>query len=137
MRSETIEIACANRGYNKQQIEDAAAMMPESLQAFIRGVAFQAVIVEDLNDGRIPDHKNYGQTKYEPVFDLSVPGPAGLGLAFNSAHYWFTSTNAGARLQILDRGDAVYFGTHPEFQQIHADALTYKAPVKNEENEKN
>jgi len=126
MQTQTIQEACENRGYDLQQIEAAAAMMPPALQKFIRATALRAVVVEALNDGKVPDHKDYKQAKYETWFDLSVDGPAGLGLAFCGTRYWSSSTICGARLQILDNKDAIFFGTNPNFQELHADALTYK-----------
>ncbi len=127
MKIDTIEEACEKRGYDQQQIEAAAAMMPEQLQKFIRSVALKAVICEAMNEGQVPDHSNHDQTKYEPVFDLDVPNaPSGVGLAFSFTFYWRTYTNVGARLQFLNEEDAEHFATNPNFMQLHADSLTYK-----------
>lgn len=134
MQPNSIQEACDNRGYDLQQIEAAAAMMPPALQKFIRATAFRAVVVESLNEGEVPDHKNYDQIKYEPIFDLSVPGPAGLGLAFVCTDCWGTFTCCGARLQILNSSNAMFFAENPAFHELHADALTYKKLEADEKN---
>ena len=127
MKIETIEEACEKTGYDLQQIEAAAAMMPEGLQKFIRAQALRAVICEAMNEGEVPDHKNLGQLKYEPVFDLSVDDrSSGFGLAFIYTYFWHAYAYVGARLQILDEDDAEAFATNPNFMQLHSDALTYK-----------
>lgn len=132
MEIQTIEEACEKRGYDLQQIEAAAAMMPESLQNFIRAFALRAVIVEAANDGKVPDHRNYNQVKYEPIFDLSVDnGPSGFGLAFRYTSDWRAYTIVGARLQFLDEKDCKRFATNPNFMQLHSDALTYKTAETN------
>jgi hypothetical protein len=127
MKIDSIEEACQKTGYDQQQIEAAAAMMPEKLQKFIRSVALRAVICEAMNKGKVPDHSNYNQKKHEPIFNLDVQdGPSGFGLAFNHTYCWFTRTHVGARLQFLDSNDAKDFATNPNFMQLHSDALTYK-----------
>src|SRR4051812_30795518 len=127
MKIDSVEEACEKAGYDQQQIESAAAMMPEGLQKFIRAVALRAVVCEAMNEGKVPDHTNYQQKKHEPIFDIDVQdGPSGFGLAFDSADCWCSDTNVGARLQFLESGDAEAFATNPNFMQLHSDALTYK-----------
>ena len=54
--------------------------------------------IDVLLDGKVVDHSNSGQVKYEPRFIYK----AGLGLRFVGYDYWNTVTYCGPRLCYLD-----------------------------------
>lgn len=125
MQVATIQEACEKTGYSLDQIEAAAAMMPPALQNFVRGFTLRAVVVEAMNNGEVPDQSDYGQEKFEAIFDLDVnDDPAGFKVY--ETRSWFSTSLTGARLQLLSKEDALFFATNPNFKQIHRDALTYK-----------
>jgi hypothetical protein len=123
MKSTNLEELCASRGYDLQQIEAAALQMPEPLQKYTRAAVLRPIVVEAINEGRVPDYNNSNELKWEPIFDLR-DGPSGVGLVFSGADCWGTDTHVGARLVLFSDEDATFFGEN--FTDLHIDALTYK-----------
>ena len=61
--------------------------------------------VRVLNEGKVPDHSDSDQVKYEPRF---YNDGSGLGLSFDGYVGWTTVTRVGPRLCYLNKGNMMH-----------------------------
>jgi len=121
-RPASFEHACEMRGYDPATILPDVSKMPEALAKYTTAAVKRLVIVEAINDGKVPQP---GQTwRYFPIFKKTG---SGFGFLYSDTDYGSTGTDVGARLEFFTQADSDYFGNN--FRGLHYDVMVVEQPA--------
>jgi len=97
-RTPTVEAALAIAGTSIAELTRPTDAPHETACRIIEAV------INVLRDGKVVDHSNSNQTKYEPRFVYN----SGLGLSCNNYDIWYSATDCGPRLCYLGYDEMIH-----------------------------
>ncbi len=108
----TFEDACQVLNLDASNVIPDFSFYPEEDKEAMIAHAKLVLIAKALNEGWVPDWKDYDQYKYYPWFDMD--SSSGDGFSYDNYGGWYTHSFVGSRLCFQSREIAKYAGTRFE-----------------------
>lgn len=124
-RPQTVEDACAQLGLLIAHVTPYAEPAND-FQHAVNSFAHATIVIEALNEGKIPDYDNWDERKHEIWWDMRGQAAGGPGFSFLDVFYYYSSSRVGARLVFFKEEDAEYFAK--QFKHLFEGFMVKKKP---------